>query len=239
MHFIGFDVATKSLAVSIIKVEPMETILSGIKSKFDEYKKKMYGESRIAHLSSSCELLSAANILLSSRYKIIYLDVVDLIPNKKLKQTTTIERTLFLNKFFQTKLRDILIEIPQEERIFLIEYQMGPNDKSRVISSQIALFCAMFCSDRIEDAKKQIYLVGPSLKNTIFFRNDEKSHHSYHIQKYKTNYAANKNHTKYLLKKLVELHGQSNILKDISAKNMDDAADAVCMTIAYILKNGF
>ena len=228
MYFISFDVATKSLAVSIIKYAEDNFIYPHIEEIYTKYK------DNTKDFEHYVKLLKNTNDILNNRYKIEYLDVVDLIPNKKLKETTTVERTIYLKKYLENTLKEKILNIPKNKRQFLIEYQMGPNDKSRTISAQLMLYCSLFSNDDINIAKNQIILVGPSLKNTLHFSTDEKSKHSYYLSKYTTNYAANKNHTKYLLKKIVQLYNQSNILDGISKTHLDDAADAVCMTFAYI-----
>lgn len=239
MKYISFDVANKSLAISIINYTSDDIINTKLSEAFKVYKKNKSLHLKTNPMSIIQEyatLLQKCNNILKDRIHIEYLNVIDLIPNKKISETTIVERTFLLNKVLND-LKDTIINLTKNDDFkFLIEYQMGPNDKSRTISSQLLLFCSSFMLS-LAEAENRIKLVGPSLKNKLSLQNDEKSYHAYYLDKYKTNYAANKNHTKYILKKIISAYGQNNILKDIKKKNIDDAADAVCMTIAYIIYN--
>jgi hypothetical protein len=245
MRYISFDVANKSLAIAIVYYKSDEEIHSSLLKEFNNYKKlkkRLLKTNPIQIFHEYNALLKKCDDILQQKFVIEYLNVVDLIPDKKLSETTTIERTYYLHKFLQ-QLQNTIKEITLGSRgvddnnyKFLIEYQMGPNDKSRVVSSQIILFCMDFLSSG-DSAEDRIKLVGPSLKNKLSFVNDECSYHSYYLSKYKTNYAANKNHTKYILKKIIKTYNQEHLLKDIQKKNIDDAADAVCMALAFIYKD--
>lgn len=238
MIYVSFDVANKSLAVSIIKYIDTDTLyaeLANAHEIYKEKKRKFLKTDPLLVFKEYINLLQESNQILSKRIKIEYLHVVDLIPNKKISESSIVERTFNLRKYLDSLRAVIDPLIKDDDYKFLIEYQMGPNDKSRAVSSQILLFCSSF-AENVEDAEARIKLVGPSLKNKLSIDTDEKSHHSYYLSKFKTNYAANKNHTKYLLYKIVDTYNQNNILLNIKKKNIDDAADAVCMTIAYISK---
>ncbi len=231
MFYIGFDIATKSLSIVIIKYDGND-VFNLINEEINSYRKLTCAPQQKS--KNYIKLLKKCNDILDNQYEIKYLDVIDLTPDKKIKDTNTIEKTLCLEHFLRNTITPILMKIPEEERTFIIEYQMGPNDKSRVISSQIMFYCSLFCCKKLQRAQEQIKLIGPALKNKLYITDDEKSFHSYHLGKYKTNYAANKNHTKYLLKTFLGVRGRGHILKKISKKNLDDAADAFCMIIAYI-----
>lgn len=239
MSYISFDVATKSLAVAIIYYMPDQEMSDKLTNRSDLYTKRTLKAPPHKKLTEYVSMIEDVDAIYKTRLQISLLDVVDLIPNKKVKQTTTIERTYQLYKYLET-LRVPITKAMQEheDTRFLIEYQMGPNDKSRCISSQIMLFCMSFLHvnslssspTRIED---RIHLVGPALKNKIQFGNDEKSIHSYYLSKYKTNYTANKSHTKYILGKILNAYGMEHMVASIKKKNIDDIADAVCMALAF------
>ncbi len=236
MRYVSFDVANKSLAISIINIEHTLNITKKIEEAFCEYKKnkKKYLKKNQPNSIATeyYTLLKKCNDVLNCRIFIEYLNVIDLIPGKKISETTIVERTFFLDKALKT----LKEKIPDNNFKFLIEYQMGPNDKSRTVSSQLIMFCTSFMNDA-EDAKNRIKLVGPSLKNKLFIEGDEESYHAFYLSKFKSNYTANKNHTKYMLKKIVKIYNQNNIIKEIKKKNIDDAADSVCMAIAYFIFN--
>lgn len=239
MHtrYVSFDVANKSLAIAIVRFECNKTINERLADAFAEYQKnkpfKMGLPGTEPLLLEYLKLLEKCNEILSSRFQMEYLNVIDLIPDRKISETSAIERAFFLSR----ALLDIRDKIPiSDDCQFLVEYQMGPNDKSRAVSSQILLFCTSFMESAME-AKMRIKLVGPSLKNKLCIKNDNESYLSHYLAKFKTNYAANKNHTKYMLKKLTYAYNYDGFVRGIKKKNLDDAADAVCMAVAYFMHN--
>jgi hypothetical protein len=87
----------------------------------------------------------------------------------------------------------------------------------------------------IDFSKNTINIVGPSLKNKVNICHG--GEYSNFIEKYRTNYAANKNHTKFNALKLLELLDKKDMIIDIKKKNLDDISDSIMMSIAFILKN--
>lgn len=241
MFIIGIDVATKSLAISIIKYKSNKIVQEEMNLAIENYKsyKKTFinnkscknpDESLNNLLKKYQELLECTNSLLCP-IEILFVDVKDLIPDKKLKDTNILERTNNLRDYLNDIDKKISeLNIPIKNLDILIEYQMGPNDKSRVISSQLLYHFSKYSSANIE-------LVGPSLKNSIFFKNNEESHYSKFLEKYSTNYSANKAHSKYLFLELLKNIGKNEIISNIKKKNIDDIADSVLMSISWLKKN--
>lgn len=229
----SFDVANKSLAVAVIRFECTEIINDQLAVAFAAYQKNKK-VNQTADMSlllhNYLELVKKCNAILAARFQIEHLEVVDLIPGRKVSETSAVERSFLLSR----ALESLRTRIPAGECKFLIEYQMGPNDKSRAVSSQILLFCTTFMHS-VTEAEARIKLVGPSLKNKLHIKNINESYHAHYLAKFKTNYAANKNHTKFLLNKLTAAYGQDTVTKKIKKKNMDDAADAICMAVAYFM----
>lgn len=234
MHIISFDVATKSLGVSIINYNLELSNEINLELNLFLKKKEMLLSSKFNSddfnnlLKNYVDLLDIVAKKLDEKIKIEFLEVVDLIPGKKLKETTIIERTKNL-QIYLTNLDKLL---PKTPLIFLVEYQMGPNDKSRVISSQILYHFSKFCINN----NNAIHLIGPSLKNKIIIGGID-SKYSIFLEKYKTNYTANKAHAKYNFLKLITFLKKETLIKDIKAKNIDDIADSVLMSLAYLLSN--
>lgn len=111
-------------------------------------------------------------------------DVCDFSGNKKNTKISEIERLKLFNQFAQTTLFPLLTQYDCDKTntLILIEYQMSSNVKSRTISTALA---TLFIDFNIEYIK-------PSLKNTIYFKDELR--HSVFIEKYKSQYTANKNH---------------------------------------------
>ena len=81
-------------------------------------------------------------------FKIYYIkDVVDLIPNKKIKDTNVITRSNRLKSYLNYIDTLLINEIKSnnENHIIkvLLEYQMGPNDKSRNVCSKYYIIILM------------------------------------------------------------------------------------------------
>lgn len=191
--FISFDIATKSLAFCIVKVpENITKSYSELKSEY------VYCEQQIADLlklsgENTCteqEVLvlkqrtdSLSNAL--REFVVIYdADVVNLIPDKKDKDISEVERIKALVNYFNTKLVTVInkLGLTSETLTVLIEHQMAPNTKARAIASALI---AMF-------ADYEVYIVKPVLKNRINLSNDD--HWINFVKKYKTLYTANKKH---------------------------------------------
>lgn len=228
MRFLSFDVANKSLAVTIIDCNHDDILpqMQSLLTKFQERKKKIPETDLI---NSTNEVLQKINHLATSLIKIHYLKVVDLIPNKKVKETTSEERLSNLCNYLKNDLFSFIQINDLAPFKVLIEYQMSPNDKSRAMSHQLAAICAFH--------DWPIHYVKPGLKNKLYFRSLEETKCSYFHLKYKSNYIANKNHSKNILKRLLNVYGQEDKASSIKKAHMDDAADAVTMALAYYMSN--
>ncbi len=241
MYVIGIDVATKSLATSIIKYKSNKIVQKEMDLAIENYKvyKKLLIENNLTIKSMNellkkyQELLECINLSLCP-IEILFIDVKDLIPDKKLKETDIIERTNSLRNYLNSidkEIQNLILNSGyNNEWTILIEYQMGPNDKSRTISSQLLYHFSKYSESKIE-------LVGPSLKNSLFLKNVESSKYSNFLEKYSTNYSANKAHSKYLFLELLKNMNKTEIINDIKKKNIDDIADSVLMSLAWLKKN--
>lgn len=220
MYVISFDVATKSLAVSIIKYNVF--LNEELKKSYEKYLSRRDTSNVEILIKQYNELLCEVNRLLDTEIEILYMDVVDLIPGKKLKDTSIIERTKSLASYLRDF--DKIVTETTESPVVLIEYQMGPNDKSRAVSSQIMYHFADYT----------VYLVGPSLKNTLIVNEEN---YSEFAEKYRSNYLANKNHSKCNFLKIIKHLKKEEMIKNIKKKNIDDIADSVLMSIAWFKTN--
>lgn len=245
VRVISIDTATKSLAISIINYNL--DFLSDIEIAYNTYKKykaiciSALKPNDILHNSNLInELINAYNNLLDTVLKILnlridieFMTVVDLIPGEKVTDTNIIYRTTKLHNYLNNILDPLIAkyDLPNHNFLFLLEYQMGPNVKSNAISTQI-----MYHLTKYTSPNTNIRLVGPSLKNKIVIGGQE-SNYSNFVEKYKTLYAANKNHSKFNLIKLLQYLKKEKSIKHIKSKNIDDIADSVIMSLAYILKH--
>lgn len=236
MKYIGIDLATKSLAISIIDYN--QDFIKEMNDALDQYiifKNDFITSNKTAIknlLERFNDTIDRIISILDNRVNVIDMSVVDLIPGNKVSDISVVDRTHrlynYMNGIFDAK----LYPYKPEEMTFLLEYQMGPNVKSNVISSQILYHISRYRNR----TGSNIVLVGPSLKNKIMIGGYD-SHYSNFVNKYTTLYAANKNHTKYNLQKFLEFVGSPFPPPGIKKANIDDIADAVIMTMAWILKS--
>lgn len=227
MYIISIDTATKSMALSIIEYNTeINKQISELYTLYKYNKKKVTTITEVLQLY--IDLLDNISNLIENKIKIHHLDVIDLIPGKKISETDIIFRTKQLHIYL--KKIDILIDKLDEskKKLFLLEYQMGPNIQSNVISSQL-----MYHFTKYSDS--EIKIIGPSLKNKVYIGGDDGKYSNF-LEKYKTLYAANKNHTKYNFLKLMSYLNNNNF-SHIKKKNIDDIADSVLMSLAYYLTN--
>lgn len=214
MFYLSIDVANKSLAISFIKYIKLKYL----KVSINEY-------NNISQISNS---LIKFNNQINDSISYYICEVIDLIPNKKVRNTSQLERTLalklYLNKI-QAKLNTYINKFNITQIKVLIELQPSFNDKSRATFNQIIY---EFSNSSIY----QIKIMNASYKNSISL--NKNLSYSNFIKKYSNNYLANKNHTKenflYFLKTFNLLY----LIKNIKKKNYDDIADSFMQAIAYI-----
>ena len=266
MYILSFDVASKSLAVSIIKfnenwqadVNQSIEILNQTLSTY-----KHLGQSDKPNIDSFMKICQASLIhinnihnILDTLIQIIYVDVVDLIPGKKIKETDLILRSNRLKGYLNNL--DHMIKDFDACRV-LVEYQMGPNNKSNNVFSQILYhysegdlnFANTFNSNQniknTSDSKNKklkdntepkktpkltIEIVGPSLKNKLNLDKDRPR--TYFIEKYAKTYDANKKHSISNMNYFLKTKNAEHMLANIKNKNLDDIADSITMTLAWL-----
>jgi len=201
MSYLSFDIANKSLAVSLISFN------KDYKETINNHLNKINYESL---LNSMKDLNTKINDIL--KYHIF--EVTDLIPQQKVRETTLIYRSAKL-KTYLNELNNRINKIKNENNInkltVLIEYKPSFNEKSRTIYNQIIY-------EYSNDSLYTVYIMNPLYKNKIYFSNELK--HSKFIQKYNNNYIANKNHTKQNFLYYLNIYNLEYIIKKIKKKNL-------------------
>jgi hypothetical protein len=251
MHILSYDVASKSLAMSLIKFN------DNWKSDLDEiqtsFKKGIENKSPVEICQSVLDNINKLYELLDTLIQPLVLDVVDLIPGKKVKETDVILRANRLRGYLkyidETYLKDIHDSDTSPYHV-LVEYQMGPNNKSNSVCSQILYhYATPDCgfkgtTDFIENVepytikpKCTVEIIGPSLKNKLNLDIDKPRH--FFIAKYAKTYDANKKHSVANMKYWLKTKNAEHMLSNINTKNLDDIADSVTMTLAWLfIKSG-
>ena len=260
MHILSYDIASKSLALSIIKFNTnWKSDLSDIQKSFNDYDSDISGIEFARHALNHINKIYK---LVDEMIVPILFDVVDLIPNQKLKDTTPVIRSARLATYL--RMIDTLYLNTNEKYKVLLEFQMGPNDKSRNVCSQILCYYSAFdvgfkttythdlvsfnnqlvddteFSERIYNSRDNydIEIVGPSLKNKINF--DKEKNLQFFMNKYAKPYDANKKHSVANFLKWVNAKNIIIMVENIPKKNLDDIADSVNMALAWIfIKSGW
>lgn len=190
---ISFDCGTVNLGYSVVEVNPIN------------YEEEI----------PKCNSLDDIKKLLRTNFKIIEWNNQNITRGLNLEDTEDQDRAKDMKDF----LNDLDNRVgTNDETIVLVEYQMGPNDKSRGVAWQL-----------IYHYDVRVIKVGPSLKNQITF--DPLCPYQYFLQKYGSRKYANKKHTRHQLIKYLEITGQQDILPD--KKKLDDAADSFLQILGY------
>ncbi len=191
-------------------------------------------------------LLEESNRLIDSVFSIKYMNIFDLAAEGKAKETKFVEVVKRL-KYIMFCLEK---QLPKPD-IVLIEYQMNANDKSRGISRYIEeyylplggtdatvtyamnaypLEAADIPEDLVSDTK--ICIVMPSLKNAYQIDPSQAGEYQTYIEKYNSNYNANKAHAIHNFEYFIKSRGLSHTIKNIPNK-LDDIADAFMQAYAW------
>jgi hypothetical protein len=229
MYYLSFDVANKSLAISLLEFNnnyknDIKNIKSCLSNSLNHDKNNILSfknNDLVTYLETIDNILSTV-----INYK--YYAVEDLIPGKKLKDTDIFERTNSL-KAKLYKIKELINTLDTKEVIVLIEYQMSSNYNANAIYNQIIYEFTNLNESKIQ---YKLHVMGPSYKNKIYFHKDLE-HHNF-IQKYSNNYTANKNHAKANFLYYLNTFNLNHILTNIKKKNIDDIADSFIQIFAYI-----
>lgn len=217
MYYLSFDIANKSLATSYIYYN-------------NDYHKCLNSNLKFVTL---LEKLNYINNMINNNFKYLYYSVKDLIPDKKVKDTTIIERSNGLKKYmFELKniINESIINNNIKKIYILVEYQLSSNYNANAIYNQIIYEFSN--SSTGDNYIYEIIVMNPSYKNKIYFNKELK--HSVFIQKYTNNYIANKNHCKANFLYFLNSFNMKDVLKNIKSKNIDDLADSFMQIFAYI-----
>ena len=239
MFYLSFDCANKSLGVSYFQYDLNSSVSliklcnnyydmlnieydvnSSILNNIKRLKLKLKTKELI---SKYIKFLIELNKLLDSVIDIRYLDVINLLNDRKTKNVNIIDRSVCL----KTKLLyiDSLLNISNQTTV-VIEYQMNCNDKSRTIYNQLIYHYS--CINKFI-----VKVIAPAFKNKIYFSEELK--HNKFIQIYRSNYIANKKHTSANFIYFMNVFDKSELISHIKKKNIDDISDSFIQAL-YIVK---
>ena len=212
MWYLSFDCANKSLAIGLYCIS--STLKDSIKSYIQLYNTGVYHDQFKEDVKKLIH--------------IAFIDVLDIVPNQKVKDTDIIERTRALKKALyciNEKVQSYRKEDTHPLQV-CIEYQMNVNDKSRTVYNQLLYEYA-------DEHLYKLIIMKPLLKNTIYL--EESLKYCYIIEKYNSTYRCNKQHSKLNFLHFIQVFQLEEKIKHIPKKNLDDVADTFMQVLAYLL----
>lgn len=217
--YLSFDCATKTFAYVLVKINfdqlfiNTHNVLKIVKQLEYKLKNNEYSE-------EIEKIINKLDIKTKYAIEIINGDCIDLIPGIANKDIDTVERVKIVTEYIKTKLYPLIIDIPKEDLIVLVEFQMSHNTQSKIVSIVLLTLFSDY----------ELCLVNPSLKNKIFFT--EKGKYCYFMEKYKNTYDANKKHALYNFKEFERIFDQ---IINISDKLKGHIADSFMQILGHIL----
>ena len=162
------------------------------------------------------------HFIMSNMFHCVSSGVIDLIPGKKLKESTLMERTVSLKKHLVNVTKNIY---GNDLNVIVEEQPTNVNDKSNTVQDQI---CYEYC-------QYNVCGINPTWKNRLCFGENL----SYEIirQQYTKKYTANKTHSKLNFLKFIDIVDEGKMLEGVKKENYDDLADS-CMEIIAFVKYG-
>lgn len=234
MYVLSIDTATKSLAISLIFYNL--NLSNDIDKEYENYLKEKANINKDDSnklFENYLNLLTKVDTLLENKIIIHHLEVIDLIPGKKVKEASIQEISKSLHNYLNNVIDPIIAKYNKTDEIkndwlFLLEKQMSPNNQSNSISSMIIYHLSKY------DA--EIQLVGPTLKNKIIVGGSKS--YSDALESHSTNYAANKSHSKGCFLELLKHLKKEDLLDvcQIKKKNVDDISDSTMQSLAYVIQ---
>lgn len=185
--FLGFDCATKTLAFSLFSID-FEGYKANKIKLWEDLAKAVDGKLSVREIKALDK---------ESKKFVVFADgeVKDLFPGRPDASIHTVERIKALADYVNDRILPSIAQHATSPPEVVVEFQMGPNAPARTIAAAIiALF-----------HKSKVYIVGPTLKNKMWFC--EKGKYCYFVQKYKTTYCANKAHAAFNFSYLETLFG--------------------------------
>lgn len=211
MYYLSIDCANKSLAIGLYVINNIQN-----------WDKSLLDILKTVNNGGSIDLI---NNFLDNIINIKFLKVVDLIPNKKVKDTNIIERTIILKKYIND-IKTQIKEITNNKISVLIEYQMNSNDKSRAVFNQLLYAFG-------DTELYSLHIINPCLKNKVYLCDSLK--HCRILQRYSKTYTANKVHCKENFLLFLKTFNKEKMINDISKKNIDDIADTFMQLLGFLL----
>jgi hypothetical protein len=181
--YLSFDVATKTISFCILEIpEDINSYLHTFTLKYNKLTNDLQNadDNTIDTIANDIAKLKDD---IRDTIKIIHGSVDTLIPEKKDKEISEIERIRAIVDYSNNIIRPLIKDYQPDELTVLIEHQMAPNFKARAVQNSLVALLADYTN---------IHIVKPIYKNRINL--DDEHHWINFVKKYKTRYTANKKH---------------------------------------------
>lgn len=134
MIIFGIDCAVENLGLCIVSFDELwrEKVISIIDNLNNLYE-NINSFTKEEFINEAYKIVTNATDIVDNILSIKWFNVIDLIPGNSLNEVSVLDRT--------RRLKSMLVAMDNQfdkPDLVLIEYQMGPNDVARMISSQIA-----------------------------------------------------------------------------------------------------
>ena len=242
MIIYSFDCGTRKLGFCCIEVNTnwRNELAVEIKSLRNIYKNSI-------DLSEIKKALGKIEKLLDTMFKIVYMNVFDLLPNEPINaanHTKVVQNVKYL-------LNCLSHQLPKPDTV-LIEFQMKKNGKTNKISDYLEMYymplgddsCITYMLDEypIDDSKvvassstkPAVHLIGCSLKNSHSIDKIGGKYQKF-LLRYNDNYTANKEHCNYNFKYFLSAWNINISTKDSTR----DIADAFMQAFAWCIKQQY
>jgi hypothetical protein len=246
MIIFSFDCAIKNLGFCCIEInthwrEELDVLIQRVN---DFYSQDISHADTLDAMSS---IIHDADALINSIISIRYMNIFNLALDGKVKETKYTE----IVKRLKYVMHCISRQLPTPD-VVLIEYQMNVNDKARGISRYIEEYFLPVRKPEIDikyvmgdyplqfididvSHDTQVYIVNPCLKNAYQCDPSQAGNYQTFIEKYNTNYAANKAHAVHNFEYFIWSRGLQASITNIGNK-LDDVSDAFMMAYAWCKK---
>jgi len=226
--FLSFDCATKSFAFALVRVRlPGPAFLA-----------KVGALAAAVRAGDGAGTLALAQQLDDEARAFFHLEgggAADLVPGTPDKEIHTVPRVAAVVAYLGGAVAQALeaarangCPAPDSPALNVpIEFQMAANFKSRAVAVTLLTYYA----------GAHCFLVGPALKNKVWFPSAPRIRHCFYAAKYKNLYNANKHHSRDLyFEHLCRLfgHAQGGVPAKIPRQWQADFADAVTQVLGFL-----
>ena len=207
--FLGFDVATKTFAFSLSRID-LGAYASGRGRIRARALACLEVVRRAGALGAAAPGLAEAWRLLASVapaiaaldaetagfVRIVDGETADLFPGRADDDIHTVERLRGVVRYVAARVRPAVAAVPPGERLqVVIEFQRGANARARAVAAALV---TLFAED-------DVIFVGPTLKNRV--ATCEEGRYCYFAERYRRTYSANKAHAKFNFARFEEAFG--------------------------------